>query len=82
MDEPFEIPVIYKGEEWLFPARLLQHGYTHRFQVEVNGYEVLFEPDEEQNYRAMISPEKLHGINKMDIELLKAIAGAIEIIVK
>jgi hypothetical protein len=62
MDEPFELPVNYEGEEILFQARLLQFGYTHRFAVKINGQEVYFEPHEERYYRAMIDPEHLGKI--------------------
>ena len=70
------MPVIYKGEELLLPAQLLPYGYTHRFQVEVNGQVVFFERDEEQNYRAIIDQE-LNG-RDMDKGLLKAIAESIQ----
>jgi len=49
MDEPFDLPVNYKGDALLFPAQLKQHGYTHRFIVNVYGQDVYFEPDEEVN---------------------------------
>ena len=81
MDEPFELLVTYKGKELLFPVQLLMLGYTHKFQVEVNGQQVLFEPDEERNYRAVIEPEQVER-SRIDVELLKAIAGAIEAVVK
>ncbi|MDQ3279155.1 MAG: hypothetical protein M3Q06_12575 [Bacteroidota bacterium] len=76
MDETFALPVTYRGEELLFPARLEQVGYTHRFVVDVKGAEVIFEPDEERNYRAIMEEE---GFSKeVTVELLKAIASAIE----
>ena len=56
MNEKFEIPVVYDGTQYHFKARMLQFGYTHQFQVDVNRTEVLFEPDEERNYRAYIDP--------------------------
>ena len=52
MDEQFELPVEYKGEQLLFKASLIVTGYTHKFNVDVNGQMVIFEPDEERNYRA------------------------------
>jgi hypothetical protein len=82
MDELFELPVFYKGKELLFPARLLQLGYTHRFVVDVYGQEVFFEPDEERNYRALVEPEQLEGNKKIDVELLKTIAERIEAVLK
>ena len=78
MDEPFELPVTYKSEELLFPARLLHIGYTHRFTVNINGREVLFEPDEEGSYRALIEPGEHDEKERLDVDLLKAIAAAID----
>ncbi len=80
MYEPFDLPVLNKGEELLFPARLQQVGYTHRIVVDVNGQEVFFEPDEERNYRAIIEQDKLS--KQTSIELLRTIAEAIETILK
>ncbi len=77
MNEPFELPVTYKDKELLFPARLLILGYTHKFQAQVNGVELLFEPDEERNYRAVVAPEQMES-NKIDGELLKGIAATLE----
>ena len=48
MNESFDIPVIYKGEEILFNGELLAYGYSYKIQVDVNGSIVLFEPDEEK----------------------------------
>ena len=76
MNEMFDLPVTYQGEELLLPAQLLQSGYIHQFKVEVNGQEVVFENDEEGNYRAMVDAEKV--AKRIDVGLLKAIAEGIE----
>jgi hypothetical protein len=81
MIQEFELPANYKGKELLFPAALQASRFSHQFIVDVYGVEILFEPDEERNYRAMIDPEALSG-KKIDIELLKAIAEAITTILK
>jgi hypothetical protein len=73
MNDPFNLPVSYKGTEMDFPAQLLQLGYLHKFQIDINGQIVLFEPDEERNYRALVAPEDLDKM-KVDRELLLAIA--------
>jgi hypothetical protein len=78
MDEDFELPVLHEGKELLFTSRLLQYGYLHRFEVEVNGQKVLFEPDEERNYRAMVDPLEADKMKRKDIELLQAIAEALQ----
>jgi hypothetical protein len=76
MDE-FELPVTYKGEEILFNSSLQVTGYAHRFIVDVYGQSVIFEPDEERNYRAIISTEDLNSNKNIDPELLKIISEKI-----
>ena len=82
MEDSFDIPVIFKNVELAFPARLLNYGYSSKLEVEVEGTKVLFEPDEERNWRAMISYEDGQANKKLDANLLKAIAEAIEEITK
>lgn len=79
MDESFYIPVTYQGNELEFEARLIQTGYLHKIDVQVNDQLISFEPDEERHYRALISPGYLEKEGrKIDIDLLKAIAGRLE----
>lgn len=80
MDETFDLPVLYKGEEQLFTSYFQQLGFTHRIIVDVYGTEVAFEPDEERNYRALLNPEQTD--KQINVDLLKAIAETIERIVK
>lgn len=80
MFDAFDLPVEYKNETLMLPAQLVQSGYTHAFKVEVNGQEVLFEPDEEGSYRAVVKPEEMNESLKVD--LLRAVAVAIEAVVR
>ncbi|MBC7828063.1 MAG: hypothetical protein H7122_09970 [Chitinophagaceae bacterium] len=82
MDDSFEIPVLFNQKELLFPARLLHQGFTHKIKVDVNGLTIIFEPDEEGNYRAIIDDILLEKANEINISLLKTIAVAIESIVR
>ena len=82
MDDALEIPVTYKGQELSFPARLLLTGYTHKIQVEVDGQLIMFEPDEERNYRAVLDTHQLEQGTRIDVPLLQAIAAVIESVVK
>jgi hypothetical protein len=82
MDEPFELPVTYKGKELSFTSRLLVLGYTHKFSVNVKGQEPFFKPDDNGDYRALIDPSKEDEYKKIDMELLKAIAQAIEVVIR
>jgi hypothetical protein len=82
MDDALEIPVTYKGQELSFPARLLLTGYTHKIQVEVDGQLIMFEPDEERNYRAVLDTNQLEQGARPDVPLLQAISAVIESVVK
>jgi hypothetical protein len=53
MNEPFNIPVLYEGEEREYKARFERWGYTHRIAVLIGESTVVFEPDEEGGYRAI-----------------------------
>ncbi len=82
MEEGFELPVIFNNTPLNFPARLLNYGYSYKLEVEIEGIKVLFEPDEERNWRALLSEQDLNANKKISIALLKAIASSIEEIVK
>lgn len=78
MNEPFELPVTYKGEDLLLPAQLLNYGYTHKFKVTVNEQEVLFEPDEERVYRALVDIAYIDKMKEGTKERLQVIAEALQ----
>ena len=80
MNDAFDLPVTYNGKEMLFPAQLLQAGYTHKFEVDVYGQAIFFEPDEEGKYRAIVYPETITG--DADVDLAEAIASAIETVLR
>jgi hypothetical protein len=81
MYESFEIELCYRGENLSFPAKLMRYGYTHRISVTVSGLEVVYERDEERNYRALVSPLEMSK-REVDVELLRAITQKIEDILK
>ena len=76
MAEDVELPVVYKGEERLLPARLVKVGYVYRIEVDIEDQTIIFELDEERNWRALTDPEKNNS--KIDIELIKAIGFLLE----
>jgi len=76
MDESFELPINYNGQDLLFPARLIPFGYTYKIEVDINGTIVSFERDEEKNWRAIIDMANIDA--KINADLLNAIAVAIE----
>jgi hypothetical protein len=79
MDESFEIPVVYKGKELLFPAQVIRYGYVHRIVINVDEQIIFLEKDEEGNYRA-IGDEKNN--KELDRELVQAIVSSVEELLK
>ena len=55
----FNLYVPYKGEQREFQAKLIVYGYAHKFHVDVDGVGILFEPDEERQYRAVLDNEAI-----------------------
>lgn len=83
MEESFQLPVFFNGEEIDFPSLLYRYGFTHRIDVTIHRNKITFEPDEERNYRAIASPEEYEKMKKaVDPALLKAVIQAIESLVK
>ncbi|QJD96420.1 hypothetical protein HH214_11340 [Mucilaginibacter robiniae] len=79
MDDVFLLTVPYRNEDLEFESRLILSGYIYRIEVNVNGIPVLFEPDEERNYRALISPEQVESKgSQLKRDLLQAVAQALE----
>lgn len=76
MNEPFLLPVMYKGDERAFETSLQVIGYTHRLVVDIDGVMVFFERDEEGRYRAVLPPESTD--KPPAIDLLRAIAETID----
>ena len=74
----FELPVEYKGKELLFPAELLPMGFTHKIKVTVDGTEIMFEPDEERNYRAMVTDAEMHKRDHLNKPLLQEICKTLD----
>jgi hypothetical protein len=68
MNEPFNLPIIYQGEEQELKARFERWGYTHRIAVLIGETTVTFEPDEEGGYRALAS-------HPVDRDLLNTVAN-------
>jgi hypothetical protein len=65
MEQDFHIPLIYNGTQIELAAKLFTYGLGHRFHVVIDGATILFEPDEERNYRAL--PDR--GVNSNAIHV-------------
>ncbi len=78
MDQFFQLPIFYKGEQLSFTANLIRVGYRYQFQVKINEQKIFFEPDEERNYRAINYNADLAGKQNVNIEQVKLIAEALK----
>ena len=78
MDNDFEVSVTYKKQELNFPATFIPFGYSYKFEVDVNGIAVFFEPDEERSFRAIVDPSTENVHDKINVELIKLIADTLE----
>jgi hypothetical protein len=78
MSDTFELPVEYKGKEMLLPAELLRMGFTHKIRVTVTDTDILFEPDEERNYRAVVAETDRDKIASLPTDLLQLICQTLD----
>ena len=72
MEETFTISVIHNNQIKEFEAKFKLFGHTHRITVPVDETIIIFEPDEERNYRAVLPLGEINS--KVDSHLLQAIA--------
>lgn len=76
-NDPLLLPVDYNGEELEFEVKI-QQGYVPRIEITIEGIPVIFEPDNDEQYRAIVSPEQMHQSKHLTVGLLQAIAGQLE----
>lgn len=77
MDNTFELDVEYNGTTYAFEGVLLIHGYMHKIELTIQGVKVFFEPDEERNYRALLSMQDIKE-HQLDVGLIKATAQRLD----
>ena len=76
MDNPFEICVEHHGQTKCFSAVFSQFGYTYRITITILDNDVIFEPDEERQWRARI--ENITSMNKELQELVSLIVAELD----
>ena len=73
MTDSFILELVYKDEKKVFDAEFHKPSrFTHRMVVNIDGAQVKFEPDEERNYRAVLSNDGHSPVP--DAGLVKAVA--------
>ena len=82
MDHDLEVPVTYKNQELIFPAKFIQFGYSYKFEIDLNGITVFFERDEERNFRAITDHFIEHRDDAVNKELLELVAESLTAMLK
>ena len=80
MNDSFVLYVSYQGQEYSFEVQLSTLGYLHKFLVIINEIEVTYEPDEERNYRAILSEANLIKVKDRDRALIQAVGEKLQLI--
>jgi hypothetical protein len=79
MEEVLMLPVDYNDEELEFEMKI-QQGYVPKVEIIIDGIPVIFETDNDERYRAIVSHEQMHQNKYMSTGLLQAIANQLEIL--
>lgn len=74
MNESFLLPLSHNGEEWNLEAEFQPRGFSYVIQVTVGNQPVIFERDEENNFRAVFTNSNLSDLPKPDPAFLSSIA--------
>ena len=77
MAHQLELPVEFNEKELLFPLSIVPMGYTYRMVVTVNGQELTFERDEENQLRVLMRPDDMTNGKVVDPALLSAIMNSL-----
>ncbi len=82
LDNNFELPITYKGIDYLLPTTLVTYGYSYKIAVTVFDTIINFEPDEERNFRAVVNAEEINHSKKLDTVVLQQMATTLEELLK
>lgn len=59
----------------VFQAHLLPRSYLHCFKIDIDEIPVLFEPEEDHKYRAVVDPSQSYDTDRLDRGLMAAIVA-------
>ena len=82
MDNSFDLEINYKNKDLRFPASYVGTGYSYKIEVDVYGRIISYEPDEERNFRALLSYDDTEETHSIDKQLVEAIAHQLILLFK
>ena len=68
-----DLTVEHRGVTKAFHINFRKYGWSYRFTTDVNGTEVIFEPDEERNLRAIVPTAQQDNSNVRELVPLIAL---------
>lgn len=77
--ETVVIPVLFKGRQMDFTAVVVKMGYVYKIKVDVHGIIIIFEQDDEYNWRGSadtLSPG-YDAVNKELVAAIGAVLGSV-----
>jgi hypothetical protein len=70
--EHFDLNIEHRGLTKTFHGTFSKYGWSYRFSVDVEGSEVIFEPDEERNLRVIVPLANQHDSKLRELVTLIA----------
>ena len=77
-ENEFDLPILIDGSEIVVKITLMPYGYTHRFILFIGDTEIIYEPDEERNYRVMVNATESHKLTDKDRTLIHLVAAQLQ----
>lgn len=74
MEDGFTLPVSYKDSVLELDAKFIRLGFIYQFHINVGGRTLIFERDEERNYRIM---DTVMDGKEIDQRLLQAVVDTL-----
>lgn len=74
MEEGFKLNVSYKDREYELETKFVRIGYIHQFHVSIDNSTLIFEFDEERNYRVI---DAANSVKQYDSGLIEMIVEKI-----
>jgi len=68
MEEGFKLNVSYKDKEYELETKFVRIGYVHQFHVCIDNSTLIFEFDEERNYRVIDATNSAKQLDNILIE--------------
>lgn len=70
MEEGFKLNVSYKDKEYELETKFVRIGYIHQFHVSIDNSTLIFEFDEERNYRVIDAGNSARQFDSGLIEMI------------